>query len=72
MVFQLRYLRTLALVHTYPSEGAALAFVRDVVRFGSREDAAGFVLIEEDAHGQSRVVAEGAVLVTRALEDRAS
>jgi hypothetical protein len=68
--FDLRHLDTGNLVHHYSTEGAALAFVRDVVRIGGREQASGFLLEERDEHGQMRTVAAGAALVQRALEDR--
>ncbi len=71
MAYHLRHLRTGDLIRTYEAESAALAFVRDVVRFGSRENAAQFALDYEDEHGRSSRIAEGRLLVTRALEDRA-
>jgi hypothetical protein len=71
VVFVLRRRDTGGVVHEYASEGAALGFVRDVLRVGGREQAAGFVLDERDEGGQARTVAEGAELVRRALEDRA-
>jgi hypothetical protein len=71
MVFALRRRDTGGLVHRYATERAALAFVRDVVRVAGRERAAGFALEEQDEQGQTRPVAEGMVLVRRALEDRA-
>ena len=71
MPFELRRLDTGGLVHEYATEGAALAFLRDVVRIGGREQAACFALNERDEQGQVRTLAEGAALVQRALEDRA-
>ncbi len=71
MVFELRRVDTGSLVHQYTTEGAALAFVRDVVRIGGREQAACFGLAERDEWSQIRTLAEGVVLVRRALEDRA-
>ena len=71
MAFELRRLDTGGLVHEYATEGAALAFLRDVVRIGGREQAACFALNERDEQGQVRTLAEGAALVQRALEDRA-
>ena len=71
MAYQLRRLPTGQLVRSYEAESAALAFVRDVVRFGSREHAAQFALDYEDEGGHRTRLAEGGVLVTRALEDRA-
>jgi hypothetical protein len=71
MVFDLRRLETGGLVHRYATESAALAFIRDVVRIEGREQAACFVLEEQDAGGSTRAIAEGADLVRRALEDRA-
>ncbi len=70
MTYELRYLDTAALVRTYDKEGAALAFLRDVVRLGSRDAASRFVLSHEDEHGDTRVVAEGEALVRRALADQ--
>ena len=69
VAFELWHLETAALVHCYTSEGAALAFVRDVVVFGGRQAGREFQLFRVDAHGLS-VVAEGDVLMRRALEDR--
>jgi len=71
MVFGLRRLETGNLVHRYVTEGAALAFVRDVVRIGGHEQAACFALEEQDSGGNSHAVAGGADLVRRALQDRA-
>jgi len=73
VVFDLRRLDGGGLVHRYPTEGAALAFVRDVVRIAGHEQAACFLLEEqdEDAEGKAHTIAQGADLVRRALEDRA-
>jgi hypothetical protein len=71
MAYHLRHLHTGDLIRSYGTESAALAFVRDVVRFGSREDASHFALDHEDEHGRSSRIADGGSLVTRALEDRA-
>jgi hypothetical protein len=71
MVFELRHLDSGTLVHRYISEGAALAFLRDVIRIGGRDRAAAFTLVECDEEGDKRTVASGAALVQRALEDRA-
>lgn len=71
VVFELRRRDTGNLVHAYATEGAALAFVRDVVRIGGREQAASFVLDQRDERGQLRRLADGVALVRRALEDRA-
>ena len=71
MVFELRRLDAGKLVHVYATEAAALAFVRDVVRIGGRDQAACFSLDERDERGQTRRLAQGAALVRRALEDRA-
>jgi ATP-dependent 26S proteasome regulatory subunit len=71
VVFELRRLDTGGLVHQYVTEGAALAFVRDVFRIGGREQAACFALQERDEQGQVRTLSEGPALVRRALEDRA-
>ena len=72
MVFELRRLDTGGIVHRYESEGAALAFVRDVVRVAGHQQAACFALDERDRQGDEHRLAEGADLVTRALEDRAN
>jgi predicted ArsR family transcriptional regulator len=69
--FELRRRDTGSLVHAYATEAAALAFVRDVVRIGGREQATGFALDAWDEHDQTRTLAEGLALVQRALEDRA-
>ena len=71
MAFELRRRDTGGLVHRYATEGAALAFMRDVLRIVGREQAARFALDERDAQGQARPIAEGMVLVQRAVEDRA-
>jgi ATP-dependent 26S proteasome regulatory subunit len=71
MRFDLRRLDTGALVHHYATEGAALAFVRDVVRIAGHKQAATFALDERDADGDVLTIAEGADLVRRALQDRA-
>ena len=71
MAFELRHLESGTLVYSYISEGAALAFLRDVIRIGGRDRAAGFTLVECDEGGDKRTVASGAALVRRALEDRA-
>jgi hypothetical protein len=71
VVFELRLQESGKLVHCYPAESAALAFMRDVVRIGGRDQAARFSLEECDERGERRIIAAGAVLVQRALEDRA-
>ena len=71
MVFELRRLDTDGLVHRYATEGAVLAFVRDVVRIGGHEQAACFALDEADSKGNTRRIAAGADLATRAVQDRA-
>ena len=71
VVFDLRRLDGGGLVHRYPTEGSALAFVRDVVRIAGHEQAACFLLEEQDAEGKAHTIAQGADLVRRALEDRA-
>ena len=55
-------------MHQYETEGAALAFVRDV----GHEQAACFALFEQDSQGRERPIVEGADLVWRALQDRAN
>jgi len=69
--YHLRHLDTGAVVHTYDKEGAALAFLRDVVRLGSHAAARQFVLAYEDQRGGMHTIAEGEALMTRALEDQA-
>lgn len=71
MVFELRRLDTGGLVHRYPTEGAALAFVRDVVRIAGRDQAACFALDEADSAGNANRIADGVELVRRAVQDRA-
>jgi hypothetical protein len=70
MVLQLRHLRTGAVIRSYETEGPALAFIRDVVRFGSRQEAAQFALVLVAEQGHTSTVAEGEALLKRALEDR--
>jgi len=69
--YHLRHLDTGAVVRAYEKEGAALAFLRDVIRLGSRDAASRFVLTVEDEHGVARTIAEGAALMERALQDQA-
>ncbi len=71
VVFELRRLDSGTLVHSYVTEAAALAFVRDVIRVAGRDQAAGFALEERGERGAARTLASGAALVQRALEDRA-
>ena len=71
MIFDLRRLETGGLVYRYETEGAALAFIRDVVRIGGHERAASFALEEQDAEGNTHTIAKGADLVRRAVQDRA-
>jgi hypothetical protein len=70
-VFELRRLDTGGLVHRYDSEGAALAFVRDVVRVVGHQQAACFALDQKDWEGHEHTIAAGADLVLRGLQDRA-
>ena len=74
VVFELRRLDTGALVHRYDTEGAALGFVRDVVRVAGHQQAASFALyeFELDSEDREQPVAEGADLVWRALQDRST
>jgi hypothetical protein len=72
VVFELRRLDTGGLVHRYETEGAALAFVRDVVRVAGHKQAECFALNEQDSQGREHTLAEGADLVSRALQDRAN
>jgi hypothetical protein len=67
VVFELRRSDTGGLVRRYATEGAALAFVRDVIRVAGREPAAGFVLEERDERNQTRFIAVGPELVQRAF-----
>jgi hypothetical protein len=69
--YQLRHLDTGAVVRNYEKEGAALAFLRDVIRVGSRDAGSRFVLLHEDEHGGIRTIAQGEALMRRALEDQA-
>lgn len=71
-MLELRRLDTGGLVHRYDAEAAALAFLRDVIRVAGREQAASFGLYEQDSAGREHLIAEGADLVRRALQDRAS
>jgi hypothetical protein len=71
VVFELRHQDSAKLIRDYRTEGAALAFIRDVVRVGGRVQAAQFILEERREDGQVRTVATGDSLVRRALEDRA-
>ena len=71
MFFELKYLETGKLIHRYPTEGAALAFVRDVVRVGGHDQATQFTLEQRDQTDETHTIAAGVVLVQRALEDRA-
>ena len=59
------------LVRGYPTEGAALAFLRDVVRVGGRQQAAEFRLEQREENGETHTLASGEGLVQRSLEDRA-
>jgi hypothetical protein len=70
MVLQLRHLGTGAVIRSYETEDPALAFVRDVVRFGSRQEAAQFALVRVAEQGHASTIAEGEALVKRALEDQ--
>jgi hypothetical protein len=67
--FQLTYAATGRLIRVYARQAPALAFVRDVVRFGSRRAAAQFELRAVDAELRSTVVAQGELLVSLALAD---
>jgi hypothetical protein len=71
-VFELRRLETGGVVHRYHTEGAALAFLRDVIRVAGHEQAASFGLYEQDSEGREHRIAEGPDLVWRALQDRAN
>jgi len=71
VVFELHRRDSGGLVRAYATEAAALAFVRDVIRIGGRDQATCFALEVRDERGQTRALAEGLALVQRALEDRA-
>jgi hypothetical protein len=58
------------LIRAYAHEGAALGFVRDVIRLRGHQDAAQFELRTLHPGAQTIVLAEGEQLVKRALEDR--
>ena len=68
--FQLAHAQTGRLIWTYSGEGAALAFVRDVVRLRSHRDAAQFELRMVDNGARTTTLARGEQLVRLALEDR--
>jgi hypothetical protein len=71
VIFELRHQDSANLIHQYPTEGAALAFIRDVLRVGGRDKAAQFSLAEHHEGGENRIITIGELLVQRALEDRA-
>ena len=68
--FQLAHAQTGRLIWTYAREGAALGFVRDVVRLRSHRDAAQFELRMVDEGSRTTTLARGEQLVRLALEDR--
>jgi hypothetical protein len=68
--FQLAHAQTGRLIWTYSREGAALGFVRDVVRLRSHRDAAQFELRMIDHGARTTTLARGEQLVRLALEDR--
>lgn len=63
VVFELRDRDSGTLVHRYTNEGGALGFVRDVLRFGGRDQAAAFALAEWNETGDLLVLASGPALV---------
>jgi hypothetical protein len=69
-MYELAYSSTARIIRIDARECTALTFVRDVVLFGRRNDAAQFRLRKMRA-GKAQVVtvAEGNQLVARALED---
>ncbi len=69
MKYELR-LTAGGVIHTYEHEGAALAFIRDVVVFAGREAGAQFQLVRVSSRGPVTIVAQGDVLMRFALEDR--
>ena len=70
MVFELWHLKTGTLIRGYQTEGAALAFIRDVLLFASREEVAQFRLRRTDTAERTTVLHEGEALLQRAIEDR--
>src|SRR5919199_1408675 len=62
-VFELRRRDTGGLVHAYATEGAALAFVRDVIFIGGRDQAICLALQMRDELGHPPTLAEGLALV---------
>lgn len=69
-MFEVTHAHTGKLIWTYTSEGAALGFVRDVVRLRSHHDAAQFQLRMVIGATGTTTIADGEELVRRALEDR--
>jgi hypothetical protein len=67
--FELRHIRTRRLIRAYTRESAALAFVRDVVHLGDREQASQFELLVADGASMRMQIAKGVELVKRALQD---
>ena len=57
MVLQLWHLKTGTLIPGYQTEGAALAFIRDVLLFASREEVAQFRLTRTDTYERTAMVA---------------
>jgi len=68
--YQLWHLGSGSVIHTYPTEASALAFVRDVLVFAGHDAAGKFRLTFSDAGGRTTTIAEGSALVRRVLEDR--
>jgi hypothetical protein len=69
-VYQLLFAHSRQLVHTFASEGAALALLRDIVRVRGHRDAAQFELCEVRNGVPQAPIATGDDLVRRAVEDR--
>ena len=70
IVFQIAYERSGKIIWTYPREGAALGFVRDVVRLASHAEAAQFELRLVHRDARTYTIARGEQLVRRAVEDQ--
>jgi hypothetical protein len=68
--FELWHLGSGSVIHTYPTEASALAFVRDVLVVAGHDAASKFRLTFSDARGRTTTIAEGTDLVRRVLEDR--
>ncbi len=72
MAFELWSSVSSNLLATFDTKADALACVREVAATHGREYASGYLLMYEDRRGRSWLVAEGQMLVRRALEATAS